>query len=55
VSYPIRSRQVDGSGGPNRHAIKGLNLLMFLGHGKTTSLTKYGKTVENAIRFLLSK
>lgn len=49
------NQQADGSWGPNKVALTGLSLLTFLAHGEMTSSEDYGKTVESAIRFLLSK
>jgi hypothetical protein len=50
-----KNQQTDGSWGPNKVALTGLSLLTFLAHGEMTSSKDYGKTVESAIRFLLSK
>ena len=49
------NQQADGSWGPNKVALTGLSLLTFLAHGEMTSSEDYGRTVEKAIRFLLSK
>lgn len=43
----------DGSWGPNKAAMTGLGLLTFLAHGETLSSEQYGRTVEQAVRFLL--
>jgi len=44
-----------GSGGGDKPAaMTGLALLAFLAHGETTSSEKYGRTVERAIKYLVS-
>jgi len=54
-----RNQRGDGSwkynGDDRRIGIAGLGLLAFLAHGETLSSEKYGKTIDKAINFLISK